>query len=373
MDYDVVVIGAGVVGLACLADLSGKGYHSLMLERNERIGMETSSRNSEVIHAGMYYPKGSLKAQLCLEGNKMLYDFCLLNNIPHSRIGKYIIAPSADDLPALEAIYRRARENGVNGLQRADIDEMRSIEPNVKYVAALFSADTGIIDSHSFMECLKFKSEQNNADFALKHTVTAIESIAGGYLVTVELPDSRQFTISTARIVNSAGLQSDIIAELAGIDIDQANYRLKYCKGHYFRIAPAKSNIANHLIYPAVNPAGMTGIGIHITKELSGGAKLGPDTLYLSDRETDYSIDESYKNKFYTAASKYLEGLKIEDISPDQTGIRPKLQGKGENVRDFVIAEESSKGLPNFVNLIGIESPGLTASLAIADKVSKMI
>ena len=371
MDCDIMIIGAGVVGLAVAENLSRRFHSVMVVERHSSFGRETSSRNSEVIHAGIYYPADSLKAKLCVPGNASIYAYCRENRIPHRKTGKYIISVDNEELPALDDLLQRALANGVTGIRRAGLNELKSAEPHIRAVDALFSADTGIIDSHSLMKSLEQKSLANGCSFAYKHTVTAIDKISGGYSLCIAGPDGEDFTVNAGVIVNSAGLDSDMIAAMTGIDIDTENYRLSWCRGHYFRISPAMSYLAKHLIYPV--PPTDSGLGIHVTPDLNGGLKLGPDTMYLTGREQDYSVPASLADKFFVAANRYLPGLSIDDISPDQSGIRPKLQRSGEKFRDFVIAEESSKGLPGFINLIGIESPGLTCCLEIADLVSDMV
>ena len=372
MDYDVVVIGAGVVGLACAMKLSKEKLNCLVIERHTSFGWETSSRNSEVIHAGIYYPKDSLKAKLCVPGNKSLYDYCRLNNIPHKRTGKYIIAVNPEEEEELENIYKRAVDNGVEGIRRASAEEICKAEPNVKAYSGLFSEDTGIVDSHSLMDSLFESAKQYNCDFAWKHTLTGITKIDNGYLLDILSPDNENCTISATKIVNSAGLDSDKVAEMTGINITEASYCLHYCRGHYFRLSASKRGLVNHLIYP-VPQKNITGLGIHVTLELSGDLKLGPDTQYLNERVQDYQIPSELLNKFHKAVSRYITGIKIEDLSPDQSGIRPKLQAEGQPFRDFIITEESARGLTGFVNLIGIESPGLTSCFEIADMVKKLI
>ncbi len=372
MDFDIVIIGGGVIGLSAAAELCDGKKNVLLIERHPSFGNETSSRNSEVIHAGIYYPTGSLKAILCVSGNKSIYEWCNKNNVPHDRIGKYIIAVNSDEAEELDNIYQRAKNNGVENIRYASISELNREEPNIKAYSALFSPDTGIIDSHSLMQSFEFKAMKNDCNFAYKHTVVGINKIPDGYEMEIMAPDGEHLNISTNIVINAAGLDSDLIAEMSGIDIVEHKYRLHFCRGHYFRIKSIKKNLVHHLIYPVPQKNG-SGLGIHITVELNGELKLGPDTEYLDKRVQDYSVSEDLQDKFYRAASSYLSGLDRNDIYPDQSGIRPKLQAKGEPFRDFIIAEESDKGLPGFINLIGIESPGLTCCLEISKMVSGMI
>jgi len=371
MDYEVVIVGGGVVGLACATELSKTFRSVLLIERHESYGRETSSRNSEVIHAGMYYPSASLKAQLCVKGNKLLYEWCEKRNVPHRRIGKYIIAVSKDEVARLDGILLQGKANGVD-IDYADMSEFHRVEPHIKAVAALWSPNTGIIDSHSLMKSFVDYSSEAGCDFAWKHELVGIDISEGGYLLAVKDSTGELFRINCRFLINAGGLDSDTIAKMAGIDIIKANYQLNYSKGHYFRISPGKSHLAKHLIYP-VPLRKLEGLGIHITIDLNGGLKLGPDNSQLEGRYLDYSVPPELHEKFYTAASAYIDGLAPEDIYPDQSGIRPKLQKPGDDFRDFVISEESGKGFPGFVNLIGIESPGLTCCLSIAEKVKELI
>jgi L-2-hydroxyglutarate oxidase LhgO len=364
-DYDIIIAGAGVVGLALASELSQKGYSILVIEKHPSFGNETSSRNSEVIHAGIYYDNNSLKAKLCVLGNSLLYDWCYENNIPYKRTGKYIIAVNKDEEFRLNDIYRNAIDNQATGLRFADGDEVVANNLGVICTKAIYSANSGIVNSHILMESFINKSTENDCQFAYNHKVKKVEFTDNIFITSVEDTDGENFTVSSKYFINSAGLGADILAENAGINIDLASYRLKYCKGHYFKIRPGLSGIANNLIYP-VPPVNYAGLGVHITLDLSGNLKLGPDTLYLDSREYDYSVSEILAEKFYEAAKRYIPELKLEDISPDQSGIRPKLQGKGEPTRDFIIKDEKEFGLPGFINLIGIESPGLTSCIAIA-------
>lgn len=372
IDYDILIIGAGVVGLASAQHFAKMGYSVLVIERHASFAQETSSRNSEVIHAGIYYPTGSLKAKLCVTGNKKIYEWADQYNVPYKNTGKYIIATQDNEIDKLNEIYQQGRSNGVNSLQIADIDKLRSEEPYINANAALWSPDTGIIDSHKLMESFITVAETYNCDFAWKHTAFSINYIDNYFNVKISDPDNDIVEISVKYVINAAGLDSDTVAQKAGIDIDKHNYRLNFCRGHYYRIKNSKKHLAKHLIYP-VPPADKSGLGIHVTLDMNGELKLGPDTEYLKNRIQDYSVSENLHTKFYNAASRYLIGLEYDDISPDQSGIRPKLQIQGGPVRDFIISEESDLGLPGLINLIGIESPGLTCSIAIAEHIESLI
>lgn len=372
MDYEIVIIGGGVIGLAIAAKLSHSSKSILLVERHASFGNETSSRNSEVIHAGIYYPPNSLKAELCSIGNRAIYERCQKFGIPHKQTGKYIVAVTKSELEELEKIKLNANAIGAKEVDFAKIETLRQEEPNVIAEGALWSPMTGIVDSHVMMESFLAEAIENGVDIVWRHNFERASKISGGYEITFSTEDSVEFSIKAEKVVNSAGLRSDAVAQEFGIDIDAAQYRLNYVKGNYFRIKSSKKHLVNHLIYP-VPAKNMPGLGIHVTLDLNGEIRLGPDVEYMDGKEQDYSIDENLAGKFYEAAATYLKGLEPEDVYPDYSGIRPKLQKKGEAVRDFVIAEETEKNLPGLVNLIGIESPGLTCSIPIADKVAKLL
>ncbi|NPV27122.1 MAG: NAD(P)/FAD-dependent oxidoreductase [Firmicutes bacterium] len=359
---DIAVIGAGVVGLAVAYELARTfpGQAIAILEKNSRFGQEISSRNSEVIHAGLYYPQESLKTKLCVEGNELLYEFCARYQVRHQRIGKLIVATHDGDLPVLERLYRQGTVNGVQ-LQVIEARELNKLEPNISAIAALLSVNTGIIDSDNLMRCLYRLTLDQGVLAVFRSPVTRIDFTSRGY--RLETGGER---LLARVVVNAAGLASDRVAAMVGLDIDRYGYRLHYCKGEYYRLTPRLK--INHLVYP---PPEHAGLGIHITLDLHGGQRLGPNAYYVD--KIDYAMDETHRQEFYTAAWSYLPDLQWEDLQPGFAGIRPKLQGPGETFRDFVISEETEKGLPGFVNLIGIESPGLTSCLAIAQYVASLI
>jgi len=366
---DVLIIGAGVVGLAVAEELSKSSKNVVVVERNKGFGRETSSRNSEVIHGGIYYPPGSLKARMCVRGRELLYKFCIENKIPHKKTGKLVVATDKEDVAALEELFSNAVKNGVPGLRILDGKEAGKMEPEISGTAALYSPETGIVDSHALMQRLNDRAKDNGAMIALDSEVIAIDG--RGYDVTVEDADGTG-KISAGLVINCAGLDSDTVAAMAGIDIKERGYELHYCKGQYFRVNQKKAARIKRLVYPVPEPKAV-GLGIHATPDLGGGLRLGPDHEYLKIREKDYSVDESRRGDFFESAVRYMPFLEEEDIYPDTAGIRPKLQARGGDFRDFVIEEGSKLGLPGFINLIGIESPGLTASLAIAEYVSGLI
>jgi L-2-hydroxyglutarate oxidase LhgO len=362
---NITVIGAGVVGLSIAEELSAKYKRVLLVEKNDGFGQETSSRNSEVIHAGIYYPHGFLKASLCTEGNRLLYDLCRERNIPHKRLGKLIVAANDEECERLENIKKHAEGNGVSDLTLLGKKQALTLEPEVSAKAAIYSPSTGIIDSHSLMRSFCINAEMNGTVVALRSKVTAIHAKDGIYELET---NGGEYRFHTRVIINSAGLYSDSIAAMAGINIERHGYRLKYCKGNYFSASPAPK--LNHLVYP-VPPENTESLGIHATLDLSNRVKFGPDSQYTD--EIEYSIDEGRRESFYQSIINYLPGIKPEHLHPDTCGIRPKLQGPGEAYRDFIIKDERDIGYPGLINLIGIESPGLTSCVAIARYVKALV
>jgi L-2-hydroxyglutarate oxidase LhgO len=366
---DITIIGAGVVGLAIAAQVASKNREVYVLEKNETFGLEISSRHSGVIHSGIYYPGGSLKAEMCVAGNTLLYELCERYHIAHRRLGKLIVATRDEETGELQALLERGQRNGVEGLRILSKQEMKKLEPNVEGVAAILSPSTGIIDSHALMRYFIAKARDGGVQVAYQTKAVGIEKLADGYKVTVE-DDTGEFSFTTRVLINCAGLHCDKVAELAGIDIDKAGYRLHYCKGEYFSLGSGKSTIVNRLIYP-VPPPEFTGVGIHVTLDLEGRIRLGPSIEYVDS--INYVVDNQHKQLFYDSVRRFLPSIEYDDLEPEMAGIRPKLQGPNEDIKDFVIRDENDKSLPNFINLIGIESPGLTAAPAIARYVRNLI
>ncbi len=367
-DAAVTVIGGGVVGLAVAAEISRNHAPVFLLERNAKYGTETSSRNSEVIHAGIYYQHGSLKALLCLEGNRLLYELCEKNQIPHRRISKVITATRNSELEELEHLHRLGTGNGVE-LRMLTAHEVLELEPNITTAGGMFSPNTGIISAHGLMDYYVHAAKEQGAEIQTHCNVVGIELNNGEYELTVE-ENGQRSTFTSERVVNAAGLEADTIAGMAGIDVDAAHYRLHWCKGCYFALPSSLSKCVSHLVYPVPTKESL---GVHAVVDLGGRLKFGPDVEYLSKRTMDYSVDEGKRHVFAESVRRILRHVKDEDLTPDMSGLRPKLQAKGDPQRDFVIREESDRGLPGFIDLIGIESPGLTASPAIARMVSKML
>lgn len=369
-DVNISIIGAGVIGLAIAARLSVKYDNIYVIEKNRKFGQETSSRNSEVIHSGIYYNKTSLKAKLCVKGNRLLYELCDLENIRYKKCGKLIVATNNTEIIELGKLQNKAINNGIIDLQVLNAKEISHLEPNVNGIKALYSPSAGIIDSHGLMKHLENKSICNYVNFAYESEVTNIEKNKNGYKITILDGERVPFSFTSKYIINCAGLESDNIANMVGIKAEEI--KLHFCKGEYFSIKPPKNKLVSRLIYPVPNP-NLTGLGIHATIDLAGGLKLGPNTIYLDKREYNYKVDDSNIFRFYQLAKRFLPFLNIDDLQTEMAGIRPKLQGPTDLPRDFYIKEESNKGFARFINLIGIESPGLTCSLSIAEYVEKLI
>lgn len=367
-DVDVVVIGAGVVGLACAAVLSRSGRSVIVIERHKRVGQEISSRNSGVIHAGLYYPTGSARAQLCVAGRELLYARCIREAIPHRRCGKLVVATTDDELGTLNKICAQAAANGVQ-TQVVEGAELRRRAPAVHAIAALWSPATGVIDVHALIDSYRREAEGGGAAIALDHEVTGLNAQSKNWRVHTRTSSGGIHDVSASWIINAAGLGAIKIAELAGLSREVLGYRLRPCKGDYFRLNARHAALARGpLLYPVPVHAGL---GIHITFDLSGKVTAGPDTEYIDDLR--YDVDPQKAARFGAALRRYLPDVQDTDLEPDYSGIRPKLYGPGEPVVDFVIEELSALGAPRFVNLLGIESPGLTASEAIANRVASFV
>ena len=365
-----VVVGAGVVGLAAARALAATGREVLILESDHLIGSGSSSRNSEVIHAGIYYQHNSLKARACVEGRRLLYEYCDSHGVEYKRCGKILVATDESELPALTSIAERARANGLRGpeeeLRLLTREEASSIEPNVRCVGALHSPSTGIVDSHALMLALLGDAQRDGAELALG---TRIESGAcGGEAAASSSADGAALLLSTAdgtrlacdELVNAAGHGAPFVARaLRGMPHEHIPTP-HYAKGSYFSLAG--SSPFNGLVYPLPQQAGL---GVHATVDLSGRCRFGPDVEWTS-QEDDYQVDPSRAEAFYSEVRKYWPDLEDGALVPDYAGVRPKIQGPGEAAADFVLSGPAEHGVPGVVHLFGIESPGLTSSLALA-------
>ena len=355
-----VVIGAGVVGLACARALALRGIETVILEAHDAIGTETSSRNSEVIHAGIYYPAGSLKARLCVAGKALLYDYCTAHHVAHRRCGKLLVATTSAQEESLAALRRKAEANGVLDLQPMASAKLKAIEPELRASAALLSPSTGIIDSHGLMRALLGDAEAHGAALALQSPLLRAEANAGGFLLKVG--GAEPMRLQTDLLINSAGLQAArVAATIDGLDPRHVP-RLHLARGNYFSLA-GKAPFSR-LIYPLPEPGGL---GVHITLDLGGQARFGPDVEWVD--AIDYAVDPRRAEVFYGEVRKYWPRLPDGALQPAYSGIRPKLAGPGERQADFLVQSQAVHGLPGLINLFGIESPGLTACLALAEHV----
>jgi L-2-hydroxyglutarate oxidase LhgO len=355
----VLVIGAGVVGLAIARAAALAGHEVIVAEATGGIGNGVSSRNSEVIHAGMYYPTDSLRAKHCVRGRRMLYEFCASHGVPHKKVGKLIVATDEKQIAKIEGIAKQGEINGVEGLEFLGGNAARALEPALNCAAALLSNETGIIDSHGFMLALEGDLEDRGGVIAFN---TPVESLRHTQGWEVRFGGAEAGTFTVDAVVNSAGLGAQKLARATEGYPEARVPRLVLAKGNYFGFQgkPAFS----HLIYPAPVEGGL---GTHVTLDMAGRMRFGPDVEWLE--EESYSVDPRRADSFYASVRTYFPGLPDNSIVPDYCGIRPKLTGKGEPAADFLIDGPADHGLPRLVNLFGIESPGLTSSLSIAEDV----
>jgi L-2-hydroxyglutarate oxidase LhgO len=363
-DVDCIVIGAGVIGLAVARALAQAGREVFILERERHIGMHTSSRNSEVIHAGIHYEPNSLKARLCVAGRHLLYRYCAERGIAHRRCGKFTVATAKEQVAALEHIANNARANGVLDLEWLDEAQARRAEPNLHCVRALSSPSTGIIDSHEYMQSLLADAESGGALIAYDAAVDGLRPTSAGIEVRTE---GETDPVARARlIVNSAGLWANrVAASIEGFP-PQHIPTLRFAKGSYFALSGASP--FSRLVYPAPQAAGH--LGIHMTLDLAGAARFGPDMQWLDT--IDYNVDGKRAVMFGAAIQEYWPGLDPARLYPAYAGIRPKIIKEGEVARDFDISGPREHGVAGIVNLFGMDSPGLTASLAIGAAVAGM-
>ena len=362
-DVQCIVIGAGVVGLAVARELAISGVEVLLTDKAEGIGTGTSSRNSEVIHAGIYYPAGSLKARLCVQGKHMLYEYCHARGVQHRQLGKLIVATDTSEHQMLKGIEQKALANGVTDLQWLDAKQAQALEPALACTAALLSPSTGIIDSHALMLAYQGDAENAGAQCVFHCSFESARVLPeGGFEVSFGGADP--LTLTCDMLVNAAGLFAPAAArQIAGLSSEKVP-KAYLCKGSYFNLQ-GKAPF-DHLIYPVPQKAGL---GVHLTLDLGGQAKFGPDTEWI-DAE-DYDIDISRSEGFYAAVRRYWPDLKDGALQPGYTGIRPKISGPTEPAADFYISGPTDHGLKGLVNLFGIESPGLTSSMAIALEVRR--
>ncbi|MHB8494155.1 MAG: NAD(P)/FAD-dependent oxidoreductase [Casimicrobiaceae bacterium] len=358
---DSVVIGAGVIGLAVARELARAGREVVVVEAADAVGTVTSARNSEVLHAGIYYPPASLKARLCVAGRERLYAYCASHGVAHRRCGKLIVATGSDQLGELGRLEAQARENGVVDLVPLAVPAITALEPALSCAAALHSPSTGIVDSHQYMLALEGDARDAGAVFAFESPV--IRGIADQDGIELVIGGVESMTLRARSVVNCAGHDAQRVAgSIAGVP-ESAIPPAYLCKGNYFRLAGRSP--FSRLVYPIPEAAGL---GIHVTLDLGGHARFGPDVEWID--AIDYGVDPARAERFYPAIRRYWPALPDGALVPDYAGIRPKIQAPGEAARDFVIEGPGDHGVAGLVNLFGIESPGLTASLAIAEYVS---
>lgn len=361
---DCAVIGAGIVGLAVARELALHGREVIVIEAADAIGTHTSSRNSEVIHAGLYYAKGSFKARFCTAGKKLLYSYCIERGVPHRKIGKIVVAASTEEIGALRGYVAKAEANGVTDLRWLSPAQLRELEPEVDCVAGFLSPSTGIVDSHALMLAYQGDAQNHGAAVVFKSPVRSSEVTGEGIILNVG--GQEPMTIACTAVVNSAGLfAQDVARSIRGLPAQSIPPQY-FAKAHYYTLSGKPP--FRRLVYPVATSAHL---GVHVTVDLAGQVRFGPDVTWV-DR-VDYSFDPSREPLFYRAIRHYYPGLKDGQLQPGYTGIRPKVSGEGAPAADFVIHGPKDHGVPGLVNLYGIESPGLTASMAIAQHVRELL
>jgi L-2-hydroxyglutarate oxidase LhgO len=360
---DIVVIGAGVIGLAVARALAVSGREVLALEANPGIGQEISARNSEVIHAGLYYQPGSLKARTCVRGRKMLYDYCSRKGVPQRRIGKLVVASSAEQVADLQRLRANATASGVTDLELLDPHRLELLEPAVRAIAALWSPATGIIDSHALMLALHADLEDAGGSVVCNTRVLGAQATDTG--IELRIGGEEELSVQARTVVNTAGLGAAPLARrIIGLAPDSVP-QVHLVRGHYF--SHGGRSPFTHLVYPLPEAGGL---GVHATLDLAGQLRFGPDSEYMDD--VDYAFDESRREEFAQAIRHWYPDLDEERLQPGYTGIRPRLSGPGEGFRDFMISAPKDHGIAGLINLYGIESPGLTACLALAEEIAEM-
>ncbi|MBN1326362.1 MAG: NAD(P)/FAD-dependent oxidoreductase [Candidatus Cloacimonetes bacterium] len=362
-DVNILIIGAGAVGLSIGRILAADYSDVVVVERENTFGRHTSSRNSEVIHSGIYYPGSSLKARLCIQGNELLYQYCKNNGIPFSNCGKIVVATTLEELPALYNLQKNGEQNGVKGLRLIERDEIHQLEPDIIGFKALFVPSTGILDTHTLMKTMAAEIESLDGFIIYEMEATAICKEVNRYRVSFSNGEEYRTRI----LINCAGLSCAEISASLGINPAENRLAIHLCKGEYYKSSKLKG--FEHLVYPLPDPKGIS-LGIHLSINLNGDVRFGPNAYYVD--KIDYKMDETYKLDFLRAINRYLP-ITEEQLQLDDCGIRPKLQAPDEKFRDFYIREESERGFPGFINLIGIESPGLTSCLAIAEEIKLIL
>jgi len=370
-DYEIIIIGAGAVGLAVARALVNSEKSSvLVVEKEETFGREISSRNSEVIHSGIYYPPNSLKAKYCTLGREKLYAYCKEKNVWYKQCGKLILAQEYQ-MNELERLYENGLTNGVPDLNMMEKDELSKLEPNIMGESVLFVGCTGILSAHDLMASFYNESNQIDHDYLFKTELKECDHSNGRYTLHLLNPQGGMETVTSDWVVNAGGLQSDIIASM--LNHNQNDFpKITYSKGCYFSLSSKWRNAFSHLIYPM--PDNTQGsLGIHISFDQNMTTKLGPSIEWMETRVEDYTVINNLNMTFFEEAKTYIKGLELSDLTPDFSGIRPKISTPENPYADFYIQNEQDRGYPGWINLIGIESPGLTASIAIGEDVARWI
>lgn len=361
-----IIAGGGAVGLAIARSLARRGHEVVIIERNADFGLETSGRNSEVIHAGIHYPPGSLKARLCRDGREMLVDYLASNGVAHRICGKLIVAATPEQEPALADIEAKAVANGVTSLERVNHDRLHGMEPELACETGLFSPETGIFDSRAYMQALLADVEARGGSIAYNTTVHSVRIGQGGFVVETSGTDGERCTIGCSAFVNAAGLRASELGRLIEVSTPWQVPETGYARGTYYQAdgsAPFR-----HLVYPVPEPGGL---GVHLTLDLGGAMRFGPDIEWVET--VDYSLSDGRREQFRTAISRYWPGIAQRELHPVYCGIRPKIARRDDPDADFLIAGPESHGVKRLVQLFGIESPGLTSSLAIAEHVTRSV
>jgi len=364
---DITIIGAGVVGLAVGSEVAGKGREVYILEKNESFGREQSSRNSQSIHAGIYYIPGTFKAKMCVESNAAMYSLCEREGIPFIKCGKINVATDPDEDKTVDLFFQRTLENGAPAKMLSQ-QELKSLEPDVRATSSFFTPTSGVVDAYTLMQYFLEKGRRGGAQVAYQTEVTGIEKTASGYDVRVKSGDN-EFTFSTRILINSAGLFSDRIAAMAGIDIDAAGYRIHYLKGDYFTVSSEKKGQLKHLVYPVPSDIHF---GAHVCFDPDWRLRIGPFGYPVN--EITYKVyDLEREPLMESGIMKALPYLEPSDLEPESAGVMANLQAPGETPHDYIIKHEIERGLPGFINMVGMDSPALTCSPVIGKYIAEMV
>ena len=369
-DYNVIIIGAGVVGLAIARSLSDRGVGSvLVIEKEKTFGRGISSRNSEVIHSGLYYPQQSLKTKHCIRGRQLLYEFCKKHNIWHRMCGKIIIGKIGQE-EDIHSLYNKALNNSIPDVSLLSNSQISSIEQHISAELGLYVGCSGIISSHHLMEAFFTISNNHDHDYLFKTSVVDIDILNSGYKLLLNNPNGELETVTSNWVINASGLASDIVADFIGNAYTFPE--ITFSKGCYFKLSSEWKGKFKHLVYPIPDKLSDS-LGIHLSFNSDEQIKIGPNAIWLNDKEEDYNVDSHLLDDFYDQCSTYIKGLKKSHLSPDYSGIRPKIRSANSKFSDFHISDEQIHGLPGFINLIGIDSPGLTSAISIGKDISKVI